>query len=335
MILTNNYRVHEASYLKQHLKPSDPSIIISFLPEFQVIDSTVTLIFIRPKLIAYSARSDDPIFPAQQEIEDPWHRLPGKYFVNFRPHASVLACVDTTEFRDPATGDVRTPDGYLEYIGNLPLQIQAKFIKGLTYLRLALAGSNIQTSIGLSYYRFDAQKKLYRGLSLPLEREQWKVEARQIFETSLARMQINVYDMARGIGGDELGAEREFYWDQYKDLCSMIKIQTRGLNNISLFWLVVLPTLALSLWIFTIKIGERIVLISFYFFALKPLLKLLYFSLISAVSWTLVPACQKLRRIHWHETARSLAQQLIASPQWVVSKVFEAVLLYGRYNQVG
>lgn len=67
-----------------------------------------------------------------------------------------------------------------------------------------------------------------------LPRNQWKVEARQMFETSLATMQFNILDMVRGKASD---------WDKdfqdipsnYRGMCRMGKFKSTGWQNVS-FW---------------------------------------------------------------------------------------------------
>ena len=45
----------------------------------------------------------------------------------------------------------------------------------------------------------DASSRLAQGLSLPLPEEQWKVEARMLFETALARSQTEARNLVRGV----------------------------------------------------------------------------------------------------------------------------------------
>ena len=53
------------------------------------------------------------------------------------------------------------------------------------------------------------RRTLVRGWeSLPLAKEQWKVEARQLFETSLARIQIDARNIAQGTAASYPGLQK-------------------------------------------------------------------------------------------------------------------------------
>src|SRR5437764_1031041 len=66
-------------------------------PEFRVPNSDVTLILIKGVSVLYMGKSDDPIF---------YPRQLGGYFDDPDVHAGVLGCADSTEIRDPVTGQV-------------------------------------------------------------------------------------------------------------------------------------------------------------------------------------------------------------------------------------
>lgn len=54
-----------------------------------------------------------------------------------------------------------------------------------------------------------AAQKLVHGLeSLPIAREQWKVEVKQLFETSLARIQIDARNIAQGTAASFPGLQK-------------------------------------------------------------------------------------------------------------------------------
>ena len=110
----------------------------------------------------------------------------------------------------------------------------------------ALLGLDSSSAI-IAGPQFDAQKKVIRRLSTSLDRKQRKVEAWGMFETSLARIQGDVLDIARGRGVGDKSAQNLF-WEMNSPIRSMIKFPTLGWRNISLFWTVILPTLAFFLW---------------------------------------------------------------------------------------
>ena len=146
--------------------------------------SSLTLMFIHPQKISYLAQSDDPIFPANTKFyinssDEPRWRYTGQ-------HASVLACVDTTVWRDPSSfGD------WKPYLPEPTFDIRDAHTRGGFLLMVfALLWSNIYDTINYRLGNGLAAQTPVRGWeSLPLAKEQWKVEARQLFETSLARIQ--------------------------------------------------------------------------------------------------------------------------------------------------
>lgn len=70
----------------------------------------------------------------------------------------------------------------------------------------ALLGLDSSSAI-IAGPQFDAQKKVMRRLSTSLDRKKWKVEAWGMFETSLARIQGDVLDIARGRGVGDKSAQ--------------------------------------------------------------------------------------------------------------------------------
>lgn len=165
--------------------------------------STLTLIFIHPQKISYLVPSDDPIFPAHTEFYIDSSDKPRWRYMG--PHASVLACVDTTLWRDPSTGSNWQP-----YLPEPSFVIEDSHTRGgFLFMVYTLLWSNIYDTIN---YRLGgglaAQKLVHGWESLPLAKEQWKVEAKQLFETSLARIQIDAWNIAQGTAASYPGLQR-------------------------------------------------------------------------------------------------------------------------------
>lgn len=159
--------------------------------------------FIHPQKISYLTQSDDPIFPANTKFyinssDEPRWRYTGQ-------HASVLACVDTTIWRDPSSfGD------WKPYLPEPTFDIRDAHTRGGFLLMVfALLWSNISDTINYRLGNGLAAQKLVRGWeSLPLAKEQWKVEARQLFETSLARIQVDARNIAQGTAASYPGLQK-------------------------------------------------------------------------------------------------------------------------------
>jgi hypothetical protein len=134
------------------------------------------------------------------------------------------------------------------------------------FLLLGLALEYSSTAVVTqSTISLDAQRKAWTKMrvSMPLAREQWKVEARRQFDISLAMIQGRIYDIARGRDANKPGAQNVFK-EINQPICSMVKIPTIGWTNVSLFWLVMLPTSAFLLWFTSINVGERMIIVWFY-----------------------------------------------------------------------
>jgi len=161
------------------------------------------LIFIHPQKISYLAPSDDPIFPANTKSYinpsgEPRWRYTG-------PHASVLACLDTTVWREPS-GSIDWKPYLLE--PNFVIK-DAHTRGGFLLMVFTLLWSNIFNTINYRLGSGLAAQKLVRGWeSLPLAKEQWKVEAKQLFETSLARIQIDARNIAQGTAASYPGLQK-------------------------------------------------------------------------------------------------------------------------------
>lgn len=159
--------------------------------------------FIHPQKISYLAPSDDPIFPANTKFyinssDEPRWRYTGQ-------HASVLACVDTTVWRDPSSSIDWKP-----YPPEPTFVIKdAHTLGGFLFMVYTLLWSNIFDTINYRLGNGLAAQKLVRGWqSLPLAKEQWKVEAQQLFETSLTRIQIDARNIAQGTAASYPGLRK-------------------------------------------------------------------------------------------------------------------------------
>ena len=220
------------------------------LPEFLAPYSQTTIFFIRPVNIAYFGPSGDPIFPVVANVPTPDGLMA---WGNPLLRSSVLGCADLSEIRDIETGYIWIPKA-LDYNQLYSLDIEKKRL--LTLLLISLWQSNAwSAATSRPGSRFDVQSKLVGSLSQALDYEQWKVEVRKMFETSLARIQGDVLDLARGVGKDRPYA-RNYLIEENMPLCRVVKFQSVGWKNISLFWLITLPTISLLLWVLTIEVEK-------------------------------------------------------------------------------
>ena len=122
-----------------------------------------------------------------------------------------------------------------------------------TLLNLAL---DFSTSCGSVQYRqaeaLDAQSKIAHIQSLPLADRQWEVEAEKMFQTSLARMQSNIYDIARGTAKKYEGYENVLD-PKYRGICGLVQILTPGHTNVNLWGLLGTSLAVLLLWMYHLR----------------------------------------------------------------------------------
>lgn len=156
--------------------------------------STVSILFIKTQKIYYRSRRNDAIFPA-----DKLHHVKGldtSYYINSLGHATVMACVDRTDWRDPEYGNTWSS---MDELPALPPKDQQTFA-GIWLMRFALINSNILQSIDMRLTSaLDAQSRVSNFISMDMPDNQWEIEVEHFFRISLARIQINARNIARGV----------------------------------------------------------------------------------------------------------------------------------------
>jgi hypothetical protein len=166
------------------------------------------------------------VFPAKGRL-----RIGSEFlYLNIDPIATIMACTDKTSICD-ATGQICWD------ASDRPLLIPDEQAEkeALLMLRIVLLRSNICHS---TLYRggaaLNANSKLYVYQSEPLAAEQWKVEAKQLFATSLVRIQIDLRDNMRGAAANEPGFV-DLLPDEWRGVCELYKSKTPGWMNISVW----------------------------------------------------------------------------------------------------
>lgn len=173
-------------------------------------------------------RRDDPIFPARRPL-----LIGGDItYVNDDPISTVLACTDKTTMCDASGSTCWDPvyDPPPEH--TLPGRLEKD---GYFMMQVALLRSRLCHSIKFrGGNALDAQTKINVYTSLPLATEQWKVEARNLFAASLARVQIDLRDYARGNAAKEPGFT-DYMDPEFKGMCKMYKFRGLGYTNLSVW----------------------------------------------------------------------------------------------------
>lgn len=193
----------------------------------------MTIFEINSEGVEYREIRDDPVFPALQWLK--WTSF------NNETLPGLLGCVENVSFCDPG----------LKKCWNYPEPIDSRDKDRSIWensprifndmgpkpdLARALLYSSFQWSfIGQPIiYGLEANSHcIYTSYCGALPRNQWKVEARQLFETSLATMQFNILDMVRG--KDSALDKDSSIPSNYRGMCRMGKFKSTGWQNVS-FW---------------------------------------------------------------------------------------------------
>lgn len=93
-----------------------------------------------------------------------------------------------------------------------------------------------------------------RGCHVP--QDQWKTEVRYWFETTLARIQLNVLDVVRGNTGDP--EDYAGIPPRYRGLCAMEKFKSVGWRNVSTWGLLGLLIFAAGVSVASVRTEEQV-----------------------------------------------------------------------------
>ena len=117
-------------------------------------------------------------------------------------------------------------------------------------MKWALENSNIYDSIkwrlGTALL---AQESVSQSVSIPLNPDQWQLEASQLFATSLARIQYDAWKIATGEDRDRPGYVEVTPDEAKGDLCGLYKFKTSDYTNVNVAGFFGLPLLALFIFI--------------------------------------------------------------------------------------
>ncbi len=201
----------------------------------------------------YLDPNDDPVFVADLPIRLPGSNSPVwvKDDAKYRP----LACVDTTWLCPP---DSDGTDCWSMADDRMDLADDGKKnpVSGYWLMKLSLAHSDVYNSIqrrlgtGLV-----GQEMLSLYISVALGSQHWALEAERLFQTSLARIQFDAWNIA---SGQDHVHEAEDGWinetpEEAGDLCGIFKYQGSGYTNIMLAIYIPLFLLTPALWLFSLE----------------------------------------------------------------------------------
>jgi hypothetical protein len=190
--------------------------------------------FISTCRIIYAGPSDDYIF----HVADEYPHGNGKWW-NKDPRARPLACIDWNEICT-AVGDCS------------PMNKDADYGSEYEFTRFALKKSTtfqaIRFRLGSALV---AQESVGDFESLQLDDEQWIIESKALFDTSLARMQFDALDIAAGVGHEKAPS---YSLETKENLCDMYRFQLpKGYANVNVVATLGLLSLAASLYVLALE----------------------------------------------------------------------------------
>jgi hypothetical protein len=183
-------------------------------------------------------RSDDPIFPARLHVDPPLTGDPNiddlrNYWSNDEKHGGVLGCVEYAWLCKTASNESCFDPWDSNHIPNDIDDIT--YATGISLMHSGFwSGLPTRTSKEL-----DATRKIIDiSISLPLAAEQWKVEAKRMFEMFIIRTKLEVLELARGTRASMSNFTNRMP-QQYKSICGKVKFQSVGYRNLSLVGMLV------------------------------------------------------------------------------------------------
>jgi len=206
-------------------------------------NTTLTIMFITPMHIRYLHPSNDPIFTVNKE------ELEGSFPIYYKKHDAkyrVLACIDSHEICSP---DERCSS--MTDLHSANMNESTTFPPQYWLMKWSLEHSDIYHSIAKRLgAALVARHAISQYTSMPLSDRHWVVEARRLFETSLARIQLDAWGI--GSGEDRVYKGEDWYHDEKPaavgDLCGIIKFQSTGYINIGIWIFCLVIMVMLLVW---------------------------------------------------------------------------------------
>ena len=202
----------------------------------------------------YSEYRTDPIFPAiYSEPNDVPPESVGRsqYFFSNATQLDYLACVDRRQICEGDTTTCRDlPDRDSFFRTSDPEKVTEADM-AFALVAVALSASSLNEAMPL-WYNLEIRSHCTDSRCSPLPREQWKVEARRLFQASLARIQVELVNTVRGAVNTVYAApgysmhEYEIS-EEYRGMCGMGKYKNVGWRNVSVWGVSGLLFLAASI----------------------------------------------------------------------------------------
>lgn len=216
--------------------------------------------------VLHTSPRTDPIFPTNVNRTLRLEGGPIQVFTDASETAKALGCVESTLICVP-NGTFCLPHlagmpgiSSAWPAGTGPKSYQTEQALYLTYVVVASSDifSSIRARLGSGLV---ASSKISQAMSLPLADEQWKVEVRRLFQTSLAGWSVVARDVARARWAGEKGLRNVF--DQFppeivNGMCGLYKFHATGWKNINLVGSVMTSGILLVIYLVSLEVEKRI-----------------------------------------------------------------------------
>ena len=225
-------------------------------------ESRVVLAAIQSYGVSYFDYREDPLFPARSKNI-------GDTYSNNSTLPSVIGCIDATIICRLAAGYCRllSPEGRDHpYVALTALKWLTSRNKSITIRQADMAHMLLTAAVDDSLFMtamytagLVISSLCRNNFCYGLPTDQWKVEVRRWFETSLALIQGNVLDVVRGTGRYALNDSKEEYHGippEWRGLYQMGKFKSVGWRNVSTWGFLGLLTLAGAITLASVRNGD-------------------------------------------------------------------------------
>jgi hypothetical protein len=223
----------------------------------------------------YSEPSSDPIFPGQDRSDEVCSGVDLPCWVNMSPRPTVLGCVELAQVCTPSGSECFDP--WSKDQAN-----QTSWSNWATAEEAFLIWCGImQSSFGNTLstrgsYLLDATRRVVIDhMSLPLDKEQWKIEVRRLFDMAILRVKAEMLYVVQGTQSSEPGFVK-LMTDKVTGACTKYKFQAKGYKNISVAGIMVVGLAPLLLGIEVGASPKRKPLIAWIVVGVWKLVKLFY-----------------------------------------------------------
>jgi hypothetical protein len=245
------------------------------IPELRTPNGSVAIFFLHSPGVWYDGPRTDPMFPTNVNQTLQIDNTSTTFFLHQPPlsqaQARVLACVDSHELCIDG-GGCADMDSFIRPLSTEensnhsqphpdqnPHALDASIF---AYAAFYHSGSywayKYSQESGLDAFT----QAFLRVFQFGLPADQWRIEVQKLFNVSLAQMQMNVWDVARGWKYDaDLPQYDRLRTEPFRDhdICSAIKIQGYGLKNLSLAWFVTLLVLSFCMVVGSFELDDTLV----------------------------------------------------------------------------